>query len=79
MTKNKTDLNKIEAKFEGGDSDGKTFWLSKAEAAEVIAKCPLTMPVNDECLYGAKEIYKLESKGTPLKYKLFEILIPKSE
>jgi hypothetical protein len=77
MTKNKTASSNIQAEFEGGSLDGMTRWVG--EAYEKFAQCPLTTPVNDECFYGAKEIYKLESKGTPLKYKLFEILIPKSE
>ncbi len=70
MTKIKTDSCNIQAEFEGGKLDGKTRWIDKAD--ELLALCPLTTPVNDECLYAAKEIYKLESKGTPLKYKLLK-------
>jgi hypothetical protein len=69
MTKNRTDSNIIQAEFKGGNLDGKTLWVDKAD--ELIGQCSLTTPVNEECpYYAVEEIYKLESKGTPLKYIL---------
>ena len=69
-SKKKTDVCIIQARFEGGILDGQTRWVDKPHPN--LVQCKMDVPLADEVLYAADCIYKLESSGTPLVYRVLK-------